>query len=200
MWRNGLWTSSALKCFSCSGECEDKTTKDCAQDDLCMVQEVRSEDGKTSDRQMGCQNSQYCKNEQMYGNIIQKCCDKDMCNDPKMVMADTSKPVGASDVSRETNLRCYMCDFPCVTKSETTCKNQEVCVTKTGRFGGVDYRKRGCANTTVCNTDTPENMAGSTFSARNKCCNTNLCNSAVHLKVPAVGILAAIVAVWISKL
>ncbi|XP_040261562.1 uncharacterized protein LOC120977618 isoform X2 [Bufo bufo] len=95
-----------------------------------------------------------------------------------------------------TPLECHTCDFPCIMKSNTTCQAQEVCVTKVGAFAGFPCHKRGCTNSTVCDTETTEVIMGTAITVMNQCCKTNLCNSAVHLEVPTFSILA----VCISKL
>ncbi|XP_073497830.1 uncharacterized protein [Phyllobates terribilis] len=192
---------SALMCYSCSGNCDNNGTEMCAQGQQCMTVETYI-DGKLQDRQMGCQDSHYCTDNAAGSSIVRKCCEKDLCNDPRIVTpaAPNSNAPGTSDTSRDTPLQCYSCDYPCITESKVTCAAQQLCVTKSGTFAGVPTHKRGCANSTMCNTQTSDTTMGTTISVLNKCCDTNLCNSAARLEVPAVGMLAAIVAMWISKL
>ncbi|XP_069610550.1 sperm acrosome membrane-associated protein 4-like [Ranitomeya imitator] len=103
-------------------------------------------------------------------------------------------------ILRLTPLECRSSDYLSVISSKVTCAAKEVCVTKSGKLALKTIHKQGCANTTVCGTQTTDTVMGTTISVTNTCCNTNLCNSAAHLEVSAVGILAAIVAVWLSKL
>ncbi|XP_073405084.1 uncharacterized protein [Dendrobates tinctorius] len=192
---------SALICYSCDGNCENNGTEKCEEEQQCMTVEVYDH-GKLKSREMGCQPTHFCSNNPDDSSIVRKCCNKDLCNDPRIVsVADPNSNVpGTSDNSRDTPLQCYSCDFPCIDRSQVTCAAKEVCVKKSGTFAGIPTHKRGCANSTVCNTYTSDTTVGTTISVMNNCCNTNLCNSAEHLQIPAVGILAAIVAVWLSKL
>ncbi|KAM4020033.1 uncharacterized protein ACNLHF_000617 [Anomaloglossus baeobatrachus] len=191
---------SALTCYSCSGNCENGETAQCEQGQQCMTVETYS-NGTRQDRQMGCQSPQFCNNPGD-GSIVRKCCDQDRCNDPRITIAAAPSPdaPASNDGSREAPLLCYSCDYPCMDRTLLTCAVKDLCLTKTRTFAGITTRKRGCANTTVCGSVTTETVMGTAFSVTNKCCNTDLCNSVAHLEVPAVGILAAIVAVWISKL
>ncbi|XP_069798822.1 uncharacterized protein [Dendropsophus ebraccatus] len=194
---------SAIDCYMCTGECKDKNTVTCGTDELCMTQNFQS------NRLYGCQHSQYCKASTSNPDVVLTCCDKDLCNKPPEVTANTANTANtvntgntgnaANDASRDTPMQCYMCDYPCIEKHKATCQSQEVCFTKSFKIAGAPYHKRGCSNTTVCDKEAPETIAGTTVSVKTQCCNSNLCNSAAHLEVPAVALLAAIVAAWISK-
>ncbi|XP_077142039.1 uncharacterized protein LOC143806028 [Ranitomeya variabilis] len=191
---------SALICYSCDGNCENNGTATCEQGQQCMTVEAYA-DGKLQSRQMGCQPTYYCTNNPGDSSIVRKCCDKDLCNDPRIVSASGPNPnnPGTSDI-RDTPLECRFSDYLSVLSSKVTCATKEVCVTKSGKLALKTIHKQGCANSTVCGTQTSDIVMGTTISVMNTCCSTNLCNSAAHLEVPAVGILAAIVAAWLSKL
>ncbi|XP_063289325.1 long neurotoxin homolog TA-bm16-like [Pelobates fuscus] len=86
-------------------------------------------------------------------------------------------------------LQCYTCDVGlCDTNSTiVTCQSGAVC----GKLTSSGYSAKVCAPTSICDTT----VSG----IRTYCCSTDLCNSAVSAKVSFVTVIAALVALRMTK-
>ncbi|XP_075042692.1 CD59 glycoprotein [Mixophyes fleayi] len=194
----------SLECYSCLNDCTEMATvtKTCGPEMQCVIMELwRNE--RLQNRQKDCLNSQDC-NTTLTGDMLRWCCNTDRCNMamPRTTPLSTSGPITTNTeiTAPSTPMKCRKCDTTCLIKSETTCNLHEVCMKKTSSFAGFDIDIRGCTNTTACFKVSSETHVGTDMSFKTDCCNTDMCNSASPLSVPAVAALATIVALWISKL
>ncbi|XP_040179446.1 uncharacterized protein LOC120913529 [Rana temporaria] len=215
------YIGNAIRCYSCTGSCTDPLTTECAADQQCMTVE-QIVGGNIQRQQKYCATSQQCNILSSDPSLVQKCCNTDLCNGGNIPLstASTASTAGTASTASTagtastaitastagTNsssfLKCNSCNFyECVVNKNTvTCNRGEVCVTTTAYIVGVPVKKLSCANTTICSTETSENIAGSRVSVSNTCCNQNYCNFAVNVKLSSIAAIGAVLLLWITKL
>ncbi|KAM9326507.1 uncharacterized protein PAF06_002719 [Gastrophryne carolinensis] len=197
--------SYALNCYSCIGDCKTVTSLQCKPEEVCMIREMYA-DGVRQGQQKGCLNAQMCNSTSAVESFRQWCCNMDLCNTEipqpggPMVPAPTSKPSVNATKPPVLPLMCYSCDYMCITNTSVRCAAEEVCVTKSATFAGMTMRKYGCTNSSVCNTQTSEEVERSLVKVSNYCCTSNLCNSAATPRLPVFTAIGGLLFLWIAKL
>ncbi|XP_063289321.1 CD59 glycoprotein-like [Pelobates fuscus] len=99
------------------------------------------------------------------------------------------------------SLECFSCTTGfCLIPSKTACGLLESCISYTYTAAGLSLKKKGCGNSTECDTDDFETNVGAIMKTRHYCCDTDLCNSAITSRLSAVTGIAVLVALWLFKL
>ncbi|XP_036431392.1 lymphocyte antigen 6 complex locus protein G6c-like [Colossoma macropomum] len=94
------------------------------------------------------------------------------------------------------SLTCYSCVFPAISpldclKFPQECPAGQRCLSSvaTGVKGSISIvlHEKSCAVPSQCGLSGEKHAAGLNFTYKNVCCDTDLCNSAVHLGAPCWG-------------
>ncbi|XP_072286840.1 uncharacterized protein [Pyxicephalus adspersus] len=187
----------AVKCYSCIDDCQKRNTIECGADEQCMTREYRV-GGNVQRQQKGCLRSQECNASLSDPSLTQTCCNTDLCNGIH-TFPTTNSTGGIGQPG--SPLICKSCDyFGCLIKSDITCNPGERCLTQNATIAQMPLKKYGCASAKICSTTTTEVLAGFSVSVGNMCCEKNLCNYAVTLKLPFIAAIGAVLLLWITNL
>ncbi|KAG8552833.1 hypothetical protein GDO81_003099 [Engystomops pustulosus] len=95
---------------------------------------------------------------------------------------------------------CYICKTPkCDALSTTTCGGRSVCFSVDYNNGNGKIIVKGCTTQALCSQPLPFVPSGSSFNQR--CCDAQLCNSAITNKISLLTAgLVALVSLYVSRL
>ncbi|KAK0141527.1 hypothetical protein N1851_021325 [Merluccius polli] len=148
-------------------------------------------------RKKGCLHNSECNVTDAGGSFFNStfsysrtCCTTDQCNGATSLHVLLPAVIGAA-----LSLICNTCGLSveedCLGNSNTTvtCQGNQSCYIKTLGFSNFNLRRKGCLDTSECNsTNSAGALFNSTFTISRTCCTTDQCNGAtsLHVLLPAV--------------